>query len=209
MAVQTVPTKGNLLATKKSLELSRTGFELLDRKRNILIREMMALIDRAASIQDKIDTTYAQAYKALQMANIASGICYEVSRTVPVESGLNVAFRSVMGVEIPMVSLTEHNAPIPYGLSSTNSMMDRAYERFNEVKRLTAELAEVENSVYRLADAIKKTQKRANALKNIMIPRFEETVKFITDALEEKDREEFSRLKVIKSQKTAKSQKNA
>ncbi|HIR46614.1 MAG TPA: V-type ATP synthase subunit D [Candidatus Caccousia avicola] len=209
MAVQTVPTKGNLLATKKSLELSRTGFELLDRKRNILIREMMALIDRAASIQDKIDTTYAQAYKALQMANIASGICYEVSRTVPVENGLNVAFRSVMGVEIPMVSLAEHNDPIPYGLSSTNSMMDRAYERFNEVKRLTAELAEVENSVYRLADAIKKTQKRANALKNIMIPRFEETVKFITDALEEKDREEFSRLKVIKSQKTAKSQKNA
>ena len=61
MAVQTVPTKGNLLATKKSLELSRTGFELLDRKRNILIREMMALIDRASAIQDKIDLTYAQA----------------------------------------------------------------------------------------------------------------------------------------------------
>ena len=75
--------------------------------------------------------------------------------------------------------------------------------KFNRVKELTAELAEVENSVYRLADNVKKTQKRANALKNIMIPRFEETVKFITDALEEKDREEFSRLKVIKRQKTA------
>ena len=73
--------------------------------------------------------------------------------------------------------------------------------KFNRVKELTAELAEVENSVYRLADAIKKTQKRANALKNIMIPRFESTVKYITDALEEKDREEFSRLKVIKRQK--------
>ena len=58
-----------------------------------------------------------------------------------------------------------------------------------------------ENSVYRLADSIKKTQKRANALKNIMIPRFEETVKFISDALDEKDREEFSRLKVIKKKK--------
>ncbi len=207
MAVQTVPTKGNLLATKKSLELSRTGFELLDRKRNILIREMMALIERASSIQEQIDTTYAQAYKALQMANISLGICHELSRTVPVDNNLSVAFRSVMGVEIPMVSLTEQNNPVPYGLSSTNSMLDRAYERFNEVKRLTAELAEVENSVYRLADAIKKTQKRANALKNIMIPRFEETVKFITDALEEKEREEFSRLKVIKSQKSAKAAK--
>jgi V/A-type H+-transporting ATPase subunit D len=66
---------------------------------------------------------------------------------------------------------------------------------------LTAELAEVENSVYRLADSIKKTQKRANALKNIMIPRFQKAVKFISDALEEKDREEFSRLKVIKAKK--------
>ena len=57
MAAQTVPTKGNLLAAKKSLELSRTGFELLDRKRNILIREMMLLIDRASAIQEKIDVT--------------------------------------------------------------------------------------------------------------------------------------------------------
>ena len=66
MANQVVPTKGNLLATKKSLELSRTGFELLDRKRNILIREMMALSDRANAIQGKIDQTYEDAYAALQ-----------------------------------------------------------------------------------------------------------------------------------------------
>ena len=82
-----------------------------------------------------------------------------------------------------------------------NSAVDNVYIHFTKVKELTVELAEIENSVYRLADAIKKTQKRANALKNIMIPRFEETVKFITDALDEKDREEFSRLKVIKRKK--------
>ena len=200
------PTKGSLIAVQKSLELSTLGFDLLDRKRNILIREMMLLIDRASAIQEKIDVTYAQAYKSLQMANIASGLCSEVARTVPLDDNLNVAFRSVMGVEIPMVSLEEQPQPVPYGMAGTNSMLDRAYDRFNEVKRLTAELAEVENSVYRLADAIKKTQKRANALKNIMIPRFESTVKFITDALEEKDREEFSRLKVIKRQKSEKAQ---
>lgn len=202
MGNQIVPTKGNLLATKKSLELSRTGFELLDRKRNILIREMMALIGRAAKIQDNIDITYEKAYKALQRANITLGICNELSRTVPIDNGLNVAYRSVMGVEIPMVSLTTESNSIPFGLTETNNTLDDAYLQFNEVKRLTAELAEVENSVYRLADAIKKTQKRANALKNIMIPRFEATVKGITDALEEKDREEFSRLKVIKRQKS-------
>ena len=203
MSIQIVPTKGNLLMTKKTLELSRSGFELLDRKRNILIREMMALIGRAAKIQDKIDNTYDEAYAALQKANITLGICDELSRTVPLDNNLNVAYRSVMGVEIPMVSLDEINVPIPFGLNSTNIVLDNAYLKFTEVKRLTAELSEVENSVYRLADAIKKTQKRANALKNIMIPRFETTVKMISDALEEKDREEFSRLKVIKRQKSA------
>ena len=202
MGNQIVPTKGNLLATKKSLALSRTGFELLDRKRNILIREMMALIGRAATIQNQIDDTYEEAYASLQKANITLGISAELSLTVPLDNNLNVAYRSVMGVEIPMVSLKESKIPIPFGLRSTNIELDNAYNKFNDVKRLTAELAEVENSVYRLADAIKKTQKRANALRNIMIPRFEQTVKIITDALEEKDREEFSRLKVIKQQKS-------
>ena len=202
MAIQIVPTKGNLLATKKSLSLARTGFELMDRKRNILIREMMALIERANEIQDKIDSTYEEAYAALQMASVTLGMCDKIAETVPYDDNLNVAYRSVMGVEIPMVSLERTSPSLSYGLMETNSMMDNAYLKFREVKYLTAELAEVENSVYRLADNVKKTQKRANALKNIMIPRFEETVKFITDALEEKDREEFSRLKVIKRQKT-------
>lgn len=203
---QVVPTKGNLLAVKKSLALSRTGFDLLDRKRNILIHEMMSLIDRASKVQGVIDKTYAEAYALLQRANITLGTCQELAKTVPVEDGLNVAYRSVMGVELPMVSLPRRNgAPAPFGLKSSNVLLDQTYRKFQEIKYLTAELAEVENSVYRLAVAVKKTQKRANALKNIMIPRFESTVKMISDSLDEKDREEFSRLKVIKKQKAEKS----
>lgn len=203
MAVHAVPTKGNLIATKKSLALAKGGFELLDRKRNILVREIMALIDHATEIQSKIDLAYSSAYLALQKANITLGICDELSNTIAEDKSLKLSYRSVMGVEIPIVSISYDNEipGVPFGLYSSNSMLDEAYLKFLEVKRLTAELAEVENSVYRLADAIKKTQKRANALKNIMIPRFEETVKFITDALDEKDREEFSRLKVIKKNK--------
>lgn len=205
MAVQAVPTKGNLMATKKSLALAKNGFELLDKKRNILIREMMMLIDKASEIQDKIDSTYHKAYKALEVANITLGFCDEISKSVPEETSLKLSYRSVMGVEIPIVTIDENsNNGIYFSISNTNSSLDEAYLRFHEVKELTAVLAEVENSVYRLADAIKKTQKRANALKNVMIPKFEATVKFITEALEEKEREEFSRLKVIKSQKAAK-----
>lgn len=202
MEIQTVPTKGNLIANKRSLELAKGGYELLDRKRNILIREMMALIDKAKEIQNKIDSTYSSAYLALQRANITLGICEELASTVPIDNSLKLSYRSVMGVEIPIVSVNKNEKlSVPFGLYSSNSTIDEAYLKFEEVKRLTAELAEIENSVYRLADSIKKTQKRANALKNIVIPQFEEIVKFISDAIEEKEREDFSRLKVIKKQK--------
>lgn len=202
MAIQAVATKGNLINTKKSLALAKTGYELMDRKRNILIREMMTLIDHANVIQDQIDDAYSESYHSLQIANITLGFCAGLANTIPVEDTVKLSYRSVMGVEIPIVSIErEEHPPLNYGLTSTNSALDNAYLKFMQVKHLTAELAEVENSVYRLADAIKKTQKRANALKNIMIPRFEETVKYITDALDEKDREEFSRMKVIKKQK--------
>lgn len=203
MAVQAVPTKGNLMNTKKSLALAKNGYELLDRKRNILIREMMTLIDHANAIQEQIDSAYEEAYIALQTANITNGFCEDISKSVPVENGLNLDSRSVMGVEIPILTLEEaepHNY-LHYGMRTSNSTVDRVFILFTKVKNLTVELAEIENSVYRLAVSIKKTQKRANALKNIMIPRFEETVKTITDALDEKDREEFSRLKVIKRKK--------
>ena len=106
-----------------------------------------------------------------------------------------------MGVEIPIVKLDPQPVELNYGFVSSSALVDEAYIRFDEVKKLTAELAEVENSVYRLATAVNKTQKRANALKNIIIPRLTSTVKYITDSLEEKEREDFSRLKVIKAQK--------
>ncbi len=107
-----------------------------------------------------------------------------------------------MVVELPTVHLDAPEDPqVTYGLYGTNSQLDIAYLCFHKVKLMTAHLAEVENSIYRLASAIKKTQSRANALKNIIIPGFEFSSKFITDALEEKDREEFSRQKVIKRQK--------
>ncbi|MFV0401153.1 MAG: V-type ATP synthase subunit D [Oscillospiraceae bacterium] len=197
------PTKGNLMATKKSLALARVGYDLMDRKRNILVREMMALIDKANSLRGRIDDTYGTAYQALESANISMGqeITEAIARSIPEEKGLSMDFRSVMGVELPSVALEDSDLRLEYDMSSSNAAFDEAFVRFHEVKLMLAELAELENSVYRLAVAIKKTQSRANALKNIIIPGFTGTVKFITDALDEKDREEFSRLKVIKRSK--------
>ena len=199
MAQQVFATKGNLIAYKKSLELARLGFDLLDRKRHILVREMMLMIDEAKSIQDQITTVYEQAYTSVKMANMTLGSEANNMVVVDTDDSIEIDYRSVMGVEIPIVTISQKIQPPQYLIGDSNSMLDRAYENFHEVKLLTARLAQIESSVYRLATAVSKTQKRSNALKNIVIPRNEQIVKFITESLEEKEREDFSRLKVIKN----------
>lgn len=194
-------TKGNLMAAKRSLALAKTGYELMDKKRNILIREVMQLVDKANTIQDQIDEIFGNAYKSLQQANIFLGIINSIVESVPIDDGLQIRTKSIMGVEVPIVNLKDRDIGIPYGLTESAATLDNAYINFLKVKKLCATLAEIENSVYRLAVAIKKTQRRANALKNVILPKLESTIKYISGALEEKEREDFSRLKVIKAQK--------
>lgn len=199
------PTKGNLMLAKNSLALARQGFDLMDKKRNVLLKELMALIDEAKDIQEQIDTTFTKAYACLQRANIEHGISkvQELAFTVPIEESIRIQTRSIMGTEIPLVRYDENQNNLTYSFSSTRESIDMAREAFREVKDLTIKLSAVENSAYRLAGNIKKTQKRANALKNITIPMYTELVRNINNALEEKEREEFTRLKVIKSMKSA------
>lgn len=201
MNPNTFPTKGNLILAKNSLTLASQGYDLMDKKRNILIRELMALIEQAKDIQSEIDVTFRSAYKALQKANIELGINYvqEIGESIPVENSIEIKVRSIMGTEIPLVRYTKPIADMPsYAFYSTRESLDQARAAFVRVKELTIKLSMVENSAYRLATNIKKTQKRANALKNITIPTYKGLVHDITNALEEKDREEFTRLKVIK-----------
>ena len=203
MNPNTFPTKGNLILAKNSLALATQGYGLINKKRSILLRELMDLIDQAKDIQSEIDTTFTEAYKALQKANIELGINYvqEISASVPVENGIRIKARSIMGTEIPLVQYEPEPLNLTYAYYSTRESLDEARAKFQKVKELTIKLSMVENSAYRLANNIKKTQKRANALKNITIPMYETLTKDITNALEEKDREEFTRLKVIKRMK--------
>lgn len=196
---QVFPTKGNLLAAKKSLQLANVGYDLMDRKRNILINEMMSLLDDVKMLRDQITITYEQAYLALQRANVSLGVISEYAKAVPIDTGITITYRSVMGVEIPSIHYIEHQPQIFYGLNNSDSTLDDAYLCFHKVKLMSITLAEIDNSVYRLANAIRKTQKRANALRNIVIPEYTSTIKYISEVLEEREREEFSRQKLIKS----------
>ena len=198
---QTAPTKGNLNAAKRSRALADNGYELMDRKRNILIREIMELMDEAEDLQERIDSTFSEAYASMRLAEISmGGSAQSGANAVPIDDSFSIRFRSVMGVELPVVSAEpEEPSGPPYGLAFTSSDLDDAYFKFAEVKELIRELAETENCIYRLAYAIKKAQKRANALQNIVIPGLDSEIARIPDALEEKEREEFVRLKVVKA----------
>ena len=112
MDPRTFPTKGNLMLAKNSLSLARQGYDLMDKKRNILIRELMDLIEEARTIQEDIDSTFMYAYQCLQRANIENGISTVelLAYTVPIENSITIQTRSIMGTEIPHV---KYMFPIP------------------------------------------------------------------------------------------------
>jgi V/A-type H+-transporting ATPase subunit D len=194
------PTKSTLMAAKSSLDFSKKGFELLDKKRNVLIREMMSYVDKAHELQNQVNIVFAKAYKALESANINTGIINveDIAMAVEEAKDYEILFRSVMGVEVPSIVFERKGIEPKYGFYRSSASIDEARKEFNGVKYLTYELAEVENAVYRLAMEVKRTQKRANALQNIQIPKYEGIVKYVTEVLEEKEREDFFRLKIVK-----------
>ena len=154
MDPNTFPTKGNLILAKNSLALSRQGYELMDKKRNILIREMMELIDQAKDIQSQIDETFRTAYAALQKANMEIGIAFvdQISHTVPVEDSIRIKTRSVMGTEIPLVEYDKKAGNTPtYAYYSTKLSLDEAKAAFERVKELSIQLSMIENAAIRLA----------------------------------------------------------
>lgn len=192
------------MASKSSLEFSKKGYELLDKKRNVLIKEMLLYLERARILQEEMNTIFTNAYQALQRASITSGISTveDISLSVGEADDYFIRFRSVMGVEIPEVVYKSSSIKPAYGFFRSNGTIDEAMIMFNRVKYVIYELSEVENSIYRLAVEVKKTQRRANALENISIPRYIEIVKFISELLEEKEREDLFRLKKVKKRRS-------
>lgn len=204
MANRITPTKANLIKSKGTLQFSQKGFELLDKKRTVLIQEMMTLIDAAKEIEHKIEIRFQEAYEAIEHASITMGVTNleEVILGMEKEKEYQIRFRSVMGVEIPEILFDRDEKLKPqYGFYRTNPSLDVMIFAVNELKYLTYELSRVETAAHRLAMEIRKTQKRANALEKIHIPRLKTVIKYIEETLEEKEREDFFRLKIIKKKK--------
>ncbi|WP_441361554.1 V-type ATP synthase subunit D [Acholeplasma laidlawii] len=196
---QVIPTKGNLIHLKAKEALAKNGEVLLDRKKNILIQEVLTLVTDITEVRTKLQETYKKAYQALQDANITLGIVSEIAKAIPIDQNLQVTYRSLMGVDLPVILYEKPNIRLSYGLRATNSKFDYAYKTFQDARDLTVELAKLESTLYRLANAIRQTKKRHNALKNVILPNLDTDIHWIKERLEAEDKEEFIRLKTIKN----------
>ena len=136
MNPNTFPTKGNLMLAKNSLKLAKKGYELMDKKRNILIRELMELIDKANNIQSEIDSTFTEAYAALQKVNTDMGLykVKDISLTIPEDESIRIKTRSIMGTEIPQVEYNSDTLTTPdYSLYDMSVSFDDAVTKFKKV----------------------------------------------------------------------------
>lgn len=198
------PTKANLIYLKNQLKLAEEGHDLLERKRNVIMRELVGMIKDAQKLQEEINRVFEKAYESLRYACLDLGmeVIEEIGLSVPEYENLSVRMRSVMGVEVPEIVEVELPEQIPYGIHRTNSALDRAYVSFREVLSLIIKVALLENAVYRLAYEAKKVRKRVSALENVVIPDIKENLKRIQETLEEWSKEDFVRLKLIKERLT-------
>jgi len=203
-AINIPPTRSNLLRMKQDLQFAREGYEILDRKREVLTTELIRVAHDAGLLQDEVWKLVASAYRALEQAKLTMGqdqvewAALATNKTVDV----HLKFRGVMGVPIPMVEARGAPPEMTYGMGDTSATLDEAGAAFRKVLSRIPDLSERVTSVWRLAGELRKTQRRVNALQHIFIPEYEETVLFIKSALEEREREETFRLKWLKTKMT-------
>jgi len=199
------PTRSNLIRMKQELQFAREGYDILDKKREVLTTELMRVAHDAEALQRKVWDLLATAYRAQEKARLTMGqervewAALAVNKTIEV----NIKCRGIMGVPIPVIEAHGGPPEMPYSLGDTMATLDVASAAFRDVLSRIPELSELMTSVWRLAGELRKTQRRVNALENIFIPNYEETVAFIENTLEEREREETFRLKRLKT-KTSK-----
>ena len=195
------PTKTNFLRLRRDLAFAREGHGLLEQKRDILVAELFGLSERANRVQAEIDELLRKAFSSLEKAVAQMGreSVWAAAQAVSLKPEVRLTQRRVMGVFVPAVR-TELESSFPYYSPGKMSLaLDEAVMNFQEVLRQIGRLAETRIALGNLTREVKKTIRRVNALERIALPDYEDTLKYITDSLEETERETFYALKLIKT----------
>ncbi|HKI56447.1 MAG TPA: V-type ATP synthase subunit D [Trueperaceae bacterium] len=198
-------TRSRLLELRRRRAEARAGHDLLERKREVLLREVWGLLRELSHHERDVRQRFGTAYAALREARLTMGseglawaALAPAARTECVTES-----RSVMGVALPLVRVTVTPLPLPYSPFGTSVTMDRARQRWLEVGEVLGSWAEAYGSVWRASAELARTQRRVNALEKLVIPRYEAAIRTIEAALEEQERETFLRSKRVKERKEA------
>ena len=203
MDTSALPTKNNLMKIKSKLNLSMQGHDLLEKKKIILEMEKEKYAKKMKEKKEKLNELFINGIEKIKMASVNIGMeeLKNITEEIDFNEKIDIKYKTVMGVEIPSIIYEKPQKELKYGLYNTSIQVDEVIETFNEIKKATIELAELENTILRINKAVEKVKKRSNALKDIIIPEDTEKIKKIQSILEEREREEFSRLKIIKKTK--------
>jgi len=198
------PTRMELLKLRKRVKLADKGHKLLKEKRDALISEFMVVIKEYKNARKSVEENLKGAFHNLLMAEVLLGSrdLEQISGITLRDIGLDFMTKNIMGVSVPIMkvdNLVRRVNERGYGFLSTNAKLDDAAKSFEESILLIVKLAEVEESVRRIAEEVEKTKRRVNALEYIVIPRLKATIKHIEMRMEEIERESFLRLKKIKA----------
>jgi len=201
----TKTTRMELLALKNRMKLAERGHNLLREKRDSLIMEFFNTISEIKDAREKVDNSLTEAFSALTQAKMIMGPArvIEFAYASKFEADLKLSTRSMMGVRVPVLSVEQRSSELPYSLSDSSTKFDVMSEKFKEALKAIVRLAEVESTVKRLALEIERTKRRVSALETVVIPRLDATVRFVKLALEEREREDFVRLKMVRDWITA------
>ena len=194
------PTKRNLLLARDRLALARKGYDLLDKKRQVLLMELGTARHQLKKAQLQLQAELGTAYNKLSIAQAEMGSwrMEKLSQHGNMNACTSILFRSVMGVELPHCCCEDTNASLYYKLHDTTASLDEAVLAWKSVLKHIISWAGIENTIRQLNLHIKKTQKRANALDNITIPLYMARIKYIEEQLAERERDELARLKLVK-----------
>ena len=194
------PTKTNLIKEKRSLVLALQGYDLLEKKREILVIELLKRMDELGLLEKEIQVLTDKAYAHLRKMLLAVGRERALAlSSKPVRSiSLKTQNVSVSGMNLPTI-VAEAGPPIlNYSFMNSFAVCDETVIEFSELLQKLAAAAGLRSIVWRLAREVKKTQRRVNALDKMVIPRSGEIVKFIESTLEERDRESLFAVKLLK-----------
>lgn len=197
--IRVPPTKNTLLRLKKQVRFLEEGHDLLERKRELLTRLVYERIGDYRRLRAEAERSLQQAYRWLGVTHLRLGSRGIHQVALGSEPALQVTIlpRRSLGVEYPAASA--ERVPLkPVGLLGTDASFDNTREHLANAAVLLAQLGEVEIALYRLMEEQRKAQKRVNALKYNVIPRYTNTIRFIQSALEEEERNTLFQVKRLR-----------